>query len=632
MGGYSTKMNIFICGNVSMPENQQIIFKEIFPPSKEQVVTGYLKDSFCSYLKIRKRQILENVDIEWNGYYLDPTINYDFALMLLSHIQYVYTDLKEKNNVILCFTSPGDDNLLRAIEYMKDNESEQLVPFVIFVNKNDPLKDFRKLSKINYIPKGVNPFETGNWIISKLFSIDAYYNELGSIFDKYLYDNHTSYNQYGKSSCINIFLTGESRAGKSCFVNLCKGELCARESPDSTAVTVRCTEYIMPFTKTFEHLKQIEKKYQENIEDEFKWEEKDEENKNKLENKENKENNFKKEINLNDKKKYSSKTFNIKNDEKNYNNIININENYNTKNFSNNKINNNKTTNIIDLNKAKVSNSPNKYNKKNRYHNKIAELDDNSILFNNKNKNIKNINNINNTFNNINNNNNYLNYNINKEIVGNDRNIDINYEFYTTPNIINEISNENKDKFKKYSYNTYNQNKFLPQNAINIQQFRGLIKLIDSPGFDTDENISIAKRTINNYVLQAEDPKNMIHCVLYFLKEGNVFSKEKIKFLKFLHQKNLRIFFIINYANDDKKTGITKKSIRQMVREEFGDETKKVLFDFDDDNILQVNLKKVGKFGKPIFGVSEIYQKIFRFYQKEITTKRYAYRGQFITC
>ena len=88
-----------------------------------------------------------------------------------------------------------------------------------------------------------------NKIFSTIWNIDCYFNERLNEVINFDIDNPTNIfkgiENTSSNHSINIFLTGLSRAGKSSFINLVTGKLCALESTDKESVTSKLTEYII---------------------------------------------------------------------------------------------------------------------------------------------------------------------------------------------------------------------------------------------------------------------------------------------------------------------------------------------------------------------------------------------------
>ena len=88
-----------------------------------------------------------------------------------------------------------------------------------------------------------------NKIFSAIWNIDCYFKERLNEIINFDIDNLNNIfkgiENTSSSHSINIFLTGLSRAGKSSFINLITGKLCALESTDKESLTSKLTEYLI---------------------------------------------------------------------------------------------------------------------------------------------------------------------------------------------------------------------------------------------------------------------------------------------------------------------------------------------------------------------------------------------------
>jgi hypothetical protein len=149
-------------------------------------------------------------------------------------------------------------------------QPESIIPFLIFV-KNDSfsqnlntVKELSKISIIKYFGNSIqdvnesNTKKTCEIFKSKIFQIDCYFNERGTLFNDYLFgllnnangevklDDKIDIIMPGNRNSLNIFLFGEARAGKSRFINLSIGTLISKENSSSTHVTKKITKYALP--------------------------------------------------------------------------------------------------------------------------------------------------------------------------------------------------------------------------------------------------------------------------------------------------------------------------------------------------------------------------------------------------
>ena len=143
---------------------------------------------------------------------------------------------------------------------------------MIFVKNNSfsqKLVNIKKLAKINIIQyfgnskndvNESNTRKTSEIFKSKIFQIDGYFNERGTIFSDYLFgllnnaklevEENAKINDIipGNRNTLNIFLFGEPRVGKSRFINLSLDNLISMENSSSGHVTKKFTKYALPMS------------------------------------------------------------------------------------------------------------------------------------------------------------------------------------------------------------------------------------------------------------------------------------------------------------------------------------------------------------------------------------------------
>ena len=134
-----------------------------------------------------------------------------------------------------------------------------------------------------------------------------------------------------------------------------------------------------------------------------------------------------------------------------------------------------------------------------------------------------------------------------------------------------------------------------------LMQGDAYIRFIDTPGFDTNKDVSIFEKF--------EEGKERIPVILYFLTSGRSFGNEPdkrektLKLLNFLKTKKAKILFIITrcHRDDDEEEWEQTPSFKEFLS------TNKLesLVEYDDSNIITCNLV-----GKSAFGMPKIFKKL----------------------
>jgi len=246
MGNVKSNLNVYICGKTSEKENLSII-DNLFPNKKADEIL------YNSDIKLRVKENIKSekdFSISWRCFIIDKAIDINISEKLINHIIYHTESLREKeyNNAILYFSDDNyrcviDKILEKKGELTKGNEKEtiveQKIPFVIIFN-NAKRDDTTILKHINYIPKSNSQNDDINNLKKKLISIDAYYNEKGTLYKELLSNSFSPLS-------IKIILFGKAGAGKSTFINTSFGELVSKSSGSMKSVTSKCTEYLLPY-------------------------------------------------------------------------------------------------------------------------------------------------------------------------------------------------------------------------------------------------------------------------------------------------------------------------------------------------------------------------------------------------
>jgi len=69
--------------------------------------------------------------------------------------------------------------------------------------------------------------------------------------------------------------------------------------------------------------------------------------------------------------------------------------------------------------------------------------------------------------------------------------------------------------------------------------------LIDTPGFENEKSVKTVKNEIEKYTKNAKDTKDMVHCALFFLKEGDRLNPYEDQIFNYIFEQKIELFFII---------------------------------------------------------------------------------------
>lgn len=253
----ANKLNIIVCGNISSEINRQII-KSIFEKAPE------------NYEFKKKLDLIESKEYL---YFCGEIIKGEITYTLMEEFK---KKIKSDKNIVICFSD--DNEKINIVKHrLQSLIPESIIPFMIFVKNNSfstDLEKLKKLSKISNIEyfgnsqKDVNKENTRKTLEifrSKLFQIDGYFNERGTLFYNYSFSllnkvkGEIKKNKDidfipGNRSILNIFLFGEPGSGKSRFINLSMDNLVSKENCSSSHVTKKFTKYSLPmsFDERFE--------------------------------------------------------------------------------------------------------------------------------------------------------------------------------------------------------------------------------------------------------------------------------------------------------------------------------------------------------------------------------------------
>ena len=221
------------------------LYEKLFPKSGEIINKEFgvinkrynKKDIFSLFKK--------DLDVVWIGYKY-PELNEDnYKSVLFKSFQDIKSSPNKKNIIIKFGNS-----------YLKEfkiiiNKIDTDYPCVLFCFSEEELIEenyfdsFKKPQYISYIKDGVDPNDPNrnyNKIISYLWEKDCYYNETGNVLCQFSPAN-LLYKPAKGFMFLNILLTGESRSGKSSFINRAFNKLTTYESAKLESETKEITYY-----------------------------------------------------------------------------------------------------------------------------------------------------------------------------------------------------------------------------------------------------------------------------------------------------------------------------------------------------------------------------------------------------
>ena len=235
----------------------QELFVKLFPKEgniikKEfgEIVERFNKRDMFDKILFFKNQM----DVEWIGYKYPELLESNYKKILFDSFKSI-RDSMNKKNVIIKFGN----------KYLKEfkiliNKIETDNPCVLFdfteeeeIDKNF-FESFKKPQYISYIQEEKDendPNREYNKIISYLWEKDCYYNEAGNLSCQFTPANLLYKPPKGFIYC-NILLTGESRAGKSCFINRMFNKVTTYESAKLESTTREITYYDLFLPETYE--------------------------------------------------------------------------------------------------------------------------------------------------------------------------------------------------------------------------------------------------------------------------------------------------------------------------------------------------------------------------------------------
>ena len=141
-------------------------------------------------------------------------------------------------------------------------------------------------------------------------------------------------------------------------------------------------------------------------------------------------------------------------------------------------------------------------------------------------------------------------------------------------------------------------------------------KIIDTLGF-SNENRELPEliKYIKEYNEESVRIKDRIHCILYFLNENyntRLISDVIKDFFKYIYSKKIQVIFVINF--NDGRRHVCKSKLKKNFKLVFSQDEYNFFFENNDENIIELNLKKSRDVKQ--FGISKLMEKLEIFFQK----------------
>ena len=179
-------------------------------------------------------------NIIWNAFNYPKLLDNNYRAILKSFYKTLNID-ENRNNIVIKFSNSYFKDFSTTINKIKKNK-----PFLLCVLKNDEISEdefkfFKSPEYISYIRYN-NDYNYIN-------NIDIYVRKISSYIiekQKYFFELDSTFQFLFEPKCFvecNILLIGESRAGKSSFINRVFNKLVSHEDADLESVTSNSTQY-----------------------------------------------------------------------------------------------------------------------------------------------------------------------------------------------------------------------------------------------------------------------------------------------------------------------------------------------------------------------------------------------------
>ena len=263
-------INLYICGKIN-PNTDGIedimnytILKKLFGEFVDngKIRANNFMNNIYPYENRKLDKKLKNSQIKgknYNAFLFFNEVNEMFSKILIEEHLYEMDRKNKNNNIIIYF---GENEYIKEAIERLSKKSEEMLPFLIIVKNTSIYSE--ELKYINYIPnlesiKNLLKSENQSYnddqikticekalfkfIITKIFRMDMYYNQLG-----YNLNMLNPLNEINSKIKIHltIGLVGYIGCGKSTLINLLFNQLVSRASSSSNEVTTKCSEYYLP--------------------------------------------------------------------------------------------------------------------------------------------------------------------------------------------------------------------------------------------------------------------------------------------------------------------------------------------------------------------------------------------------
>ena len=251
--------------NIYVFDGNQEIYEKIFPKEvdflKEEF--GIIQSRSYSYSSPKKQFLnlfkKNKVNGTWLGYKYPPLLQENRAKI----IRYTHDQIKKSNNKNSIIIKFGNSFMKEFSVILSKLSLDKL--FILFILNKNEVTNFEVFKEQKYLSYIINENNSDDKdklyfkIISYIWEKDCYLNERGNEYCKFLPANLLYQAPKGFIYC-NILLTGESRSGKSCFINRMFNRLVSYESGNLESATKEINTYeLYPSNEDEEDSEKIKK-------------------------------------------------------------------------------------------------------------------------------------------------------------------------------------------------------------------------------------------------------------------------------------------------------------------------------------------------------------------------------------